>query len=99
MMFFLAIAGTTQGLEVAHIVAATCREGNNVIDRQVGGLSAALALMVVTVEYIFPYFFGEANSFRFFWHIILHLYVRVYAISFDCAENLRANPPNPTSFV
>jgi hypothetical protein len=66
MMFFLAIAGATQGLEVAHIVAATCREGNNVIDRQVGGLSAALTLMVVTVEYIFADCFGDANSLGFF---------------------------------
>jgi hypothetical protein len=65
-MFFLAIAGTTQGLEVAHVVAATCREGNNMIDRQFGGLSTALTLMVVAVEYIFAYCFGEANSFRFF---------------------------------
>jgi hypothetical protein len=31
-MSFLAIAGTTQGLQVADIVAATCRQGNDMID-------------------------------------------------------------------
>ena len=69
-MFFLAVAGATQGLEVANIVAAACSEGDNMIDRQFGGLSTALTLMIVSLKYIFPHFFGEANSFRFFWHII-----------------------------
>jgi hypothetical protein len=66
IMFFLAIAGTTQGLEVAHIVAATCSEGNDMIDRQFGSFSAALTLMIVSLKYIFAHFFGEADSFRFF---------------------------------
>jgi hypothetical protein len=66
MMFFLAIAGTTQGLEVAHVVGTTCRQGNNMIDRQFGSLPTALTLMIIPVEYIFAYCFGEANSFRFF---------------------------------
>jgi hypothetical protein len=69
-MFFLAIAGTTQCLQVANIVAATCSEGNDMIDREFSSFSAALTLMVVSLKYIFAYFFGEADSFRFFWHII-----------------------------
>ena len=69
-MFFLAIAGTTQGLKVANIVAATCREGNDMIDRQFGSLSTALTLMIVSLKYIFAHFFGEADALRFFWHIV-----------------------------
>jgi hypothetical protein len=65
-MFFLAIAGTTQGLEVANIVAATCSEGNDMIYRQFGSFSTALTLMIVSLKYIFSNFFREANSFRFF---------------------------------
>ncbi len=70
IMFFLAIAGTTQGLEIANIVAATCSKGNDMIDRQFGSLSTALTLMIVSLKHIFSHFFGEANSFIFFWHII-----------------------------
>jgi hypothetical protein len=40
-MFFLAVAGTTQGLKIANIVAATCSEGNDMIDRQFGSFSTA----------------------------------------------------------
>jgi hypothetical protein len=69
-MLFPAIAGSTQGLEVANIVATTCSEGNDMIDRQFGSLSTALTLMIVALKYIFANFFGEADSFRFFWHII-----------------------------
>ncbi len=69
-MFFLAITVTTQGLEVANIVAATCGEGNDMIDRQFGSFSTALTLMIVSLKYIFAHFFREANSFGFFWHII-----------------------------
>jgi hypothetical protein len=65
-MFFLAIAGSTQGLQVTNIVAATCSEGNDMIDRSFGSLSTALTLMVVSLKYIFAYFFGEGDSLRFF---------------------------------
>ncbi len=33
MVLLLAIAVTTQGLKVANIIAATCSEGNDMIDR------------------------------------------------------------------
>jgi hypothetical protein len=65
-VFFLAITGAAQSLEIANVVATTRCEGDNMVDRQFGGLPAALTLMVVAVEYIFPHFFGKANSFGFF---------------------------------
>jgi hypothetical protein len=40
------------------------------VDRQFSRLSATLTLMIVSPKYIFPNFFGEGNSFEFFWHII-----------------------------
>ena len=65
-MLFRTIAGTAQGLKVANIVAATCGEGNDMIDRQFGSFSTALTLMIVALKYIFTHFFREADSFRFF---------------------------------
>jgi hypothetical protein len=41
------------------------------IDRQFGSLSTALALMVVTIKYIFADCSGEADSLGFFWHSYL----------------------------
>lgn len=66
VVFFLAVAGNTEGLEVAEVVAAAAGEGNDVIDRQLLGLSTALALVVIALKNILPHFFGETDPLGFF---------------------------------
>jgi hypothetical protein len=56
VVFFAAVAGATEGLQVANVVAAAAGQGNDVIDRQLLGLATALALVVVSLKNVFPNF-------------------------------------------
>jgi hypothetical protein len=56
VVFFAAVAGTTESLQVADIVATATGQGNDVIDRQFLGLATALALVVVSLKNVFPNF-------------------------------------------
>jgi hypothetical protein len=61
-VFLAAVARSTEGLQVADIVAATAGEGNDVVDRQFLGLSTALTLVAIPLKHIFPNFFGKADA-------------------------------------
>jgi hypothetical protein len=61
-IFLAAVARSTEGLQVADIVAAAAGEGNDVVDRQFLGLSAAPTLVAIPLEHIFPNFFREADA-------------------------------------
>jgi hypothetical protein len=68
VVFFAAVAGTTESLPVADIVTAAAGQGNDVIDRQLLSLATAQALVVVSLKNVFPNFCGKADALRFFWH-------------------------------
>jgi hypothetical protein len=68
VVFFAAVAGATEGLQVADIVAAAAGQGDDVIDRQLLGLATALTLVVISLKNIFPNFFRKADALRFLWH-------------------------------
>jgi hypothetical protein len=67
-VFFAAVAGTTEGLEIAEVVAAAAGEGNDVIDRQFSGLATALTLVIIALKNVFPNCFGNVDPLGFFWH-------------------------------
>jgi hypothetical protein len=68
VVLFAAVAGTTEGLQVADIVTAAAGQGNDVIDRQLLGLATTQALMVVSLKNVFPNFFRKVDAWGFLRH-------------------------------
>ena len=62
VLVFAAIAGAAEGLKVAEVVAATEGEGDDVVDAEVLGGAAALALVPIAIENVLPNSGRNGNS-------------------------------------
>jgi hypothetical protein len=56
VVFFAAVAGATEGLQVTDIITAAAGQGDDVIDRQFFGLATALTLVFIPLKNVFPNF-------------------------------------------